>query len=85
MCCYDFGLQHILGNLITLDYNSLFTGETFQKLKQGLNDDSIESLCRYCENASIIDDYEHLNRKKIINIRNDFLKIVRSIFHVIHQ
>ena len=85
LCCYDFGLQHILGNLIKSDYDSLFTGETFQELQKGLNDDSVELLCRHCENASLIDDYECQNRKKITNMRNDFLNIIHSIFRGIYR
>lgn len=52
LCCNDFGLQHILGNLITSDYNSLFTSDTYKLLRLGQDDDSIEILCRYCEYAS---------------------------------
>lgn len=52
LCCNDFGLQHILGNLVIADYNSLFTGEAFKLLRLGQNDDSVEILCRYCEYAA---------------------------------
>lgn len=51
LCCNDFGLQHILGNLIVSDYNSLFANESFKRLRSGLDDDSIDILCRYCEYA----------------------------------
>ena len=79
LCCYDFGLQHILGNLITEDYNSLFTSETFQRLRLGLDDDSVDLLCRYCENASSIDDYERLGKSRMINLKNYFFKKVGSV------
>ena len=85
LCCYDFGLQHILGNIITSDYNSLFTSETFKRLRLGLDDDSVELLCRYCENASTLDDYERLGRSRIINLKNDFLKKVRSVLKGFNQ
>jgi peroxiredoxin family protein len=84
VCCYDFGLQHILGNLIKSDYNSLFTGETFQELQKGLNDDSVELLCRYCENASSVDEYERLNRKEVTN-KKYFLDIISSLFRGIYR
>jgi sulfatase maturation enzyme AslB (radical SAM superfamily) len=49
LCCNDFGLKHILGNLVTSDYDSLFRGEEYKKVIGGLLDDSVDILCRYCE------------------------------------
>lgn len=49
LCCMDFGMQHILGNLISSGYNSLFRGEEFLKIKKGWKDESSDILCRYCE------------------------------------
>ena len=47
----DFKLKHVLGNLLDSDYTSLFQGEGFSKVKNGLKDDKKDILCRYCENA----------------------------------
>ncbi len=52
LCCNDFGLQHVLGNLITSDYNALFTRDTYKLLRLGQEDDAVEILCRRCEYAS---------------------------------
>ena len=39
LCCMDFKLKHVLGNLLDSDYTSLFQGEGFSKVKNGLKDD----------------------------------------------
>jgi len=48
LCCMDYGLKHKLGNLLSSNYSSLFMGEEFHKLQKGLNDDSLDILCRHC-------------------------------------
>lgn len=49
LCSSDYSLRHILGNLLTSDYNSLFTSKEFLAVKNGLRDSSQEILCRYCD------------------------------------
>lgn len=49
LCCNDFSLKHILGNLLACDYESLFLSEEFRKVFAGLTDESLDVLCRYCE------------------------------------
>jgi Iron-sulfur cluster-binding domain len=68
ICCMDYGMQHILGNLMTSDYRSIFNGSELFKLQKGLRDESIDILCRYCENASPLDEYI-LPKKKGVGIK----------------
>lgn len=55
LCCMDYGLKHTLGNLLSQDHKSLFSGEEFQKVvsnmmfDKGKSEDDI--LCRNCELA----------------------------------
>ncbi len=51
LCCMDMSLKHILGNLLTSSYESLFEGDEFKKVVKGLEDQSIDILCRHCEIA----------------------------------
>lgn len=51
LCCMDYGLKHVLGNLLESSYEDLFQGNAFQGLQKRLNDDSLGILCRHCENA----------------------------------
>ena len=48
LCCMDFGLKHKLGNLVTDTYESLFKSDEYTNVIQGLSDESIDILCRFC-------------------------------------
>jgi sulfatase maturation enzyme AslB (radical SAM superfamily) len=52
LCCMDYGMKHVLGNLLSSDYDSLFYSDEFLKIKIGLQDESKDILCRYCEHES---------------------------------
>ncbi len=51
LCCMDYGLKHVLGNLLEVDYEKLFHTSGYRLLQRKLNDDSLDILCRYCHNA----------------------------------
>jgi radical SAM protein with 4Fe4S-binding SPASM domain len=48
LCCQDYNMKHILGNLITDSYESLFNSKEYQKVKEGLQNEKIDILCRKC-------------------------------------
>ena len=50
-CCQDFGMKHVLGNLLLSDYDSLFRSDEFTKIVIGMSDESVDILCRYCEHS----------------------------------
>lgn len=74
ICCMDYGMQHILGNLISSNYTSIFKGKEFFKLQKGLHDDSINILCRYCENASPLNEYNFLKKKNLVKKVTELVK-----------
>ena len=51
LCCMDYGMRHILGNVNTMDAGEMMEGEEYQKIKCGMKDDSEDILCRYCTGA----------------------------------
>lgn len=51
LCCMDYSLKHIIGNLLCSDFNQLFESEEYKRIERGLNDDSIDILCRTCQDA----------------------------------
>jgi len=63
LCCMDYGLSHILGNLLTDSYQSLFDGLEFKKVESGLNDEKLDTICRYCDMLS----YDKSLWRKVIN------------------
>lgn len=48
LCCMDYNLDHILGNIISQDWNEIFEGSEYINIEKGLNDESIPLLCRKC-------------------------------------
>ncbi len=55
LCCSDYGLKHNLGSLLSDSYEDLFLSSEYKKVICGLEDESIDILCRTCEHAMIID------------------------------
>jgi hypothetical protein len=50
VCCMDFGMKYVLGNLFTQDYESLFTGKVADEIRAGLRGEK-DILCHHCEYA----------------------------------
>lgn len=57
LCCMDYGMRHVLGNLREQTYEEIMNGEKITKIKEGLlGNIDIEILCRSCSNAAKISD-----------------------------
>lgn len=53
LCCMDYGMQHILGNLNQCSYAELFSSLEYNRVKKGMMNDSVEKiLCRHCSCAN---------------------------------
>lgn len=48
LCCNDYGMKHVLGNLISQSWSEICEGEEYKKIINGWNNDSIDILCRKC-------------------------------------
>jgi radical SAM protein with 4Fe4S-binding SPASM domain len=52
LCCMIYDLKHIVGNLLTGTYDSLFESEEYKKVLRGqAGDESVDIACRSCELA----------------------------------
>ncbi|MFH1680672.1 MAG: radical SAM/SPASM domain-containing protein [Candidatus Eisenbacteria bacterium] len=49
LCCMDWGLRHVLGNLLETDYESLFKGREYRAIIGGHKAIDSDILCRTCE------------------------------------
>ena len=55
LCCNDFGMQHILGNLYTDRYEDIIKSEMMRQVKRGMHiDETIPIICRKCMFAKSI-------------------------------
>lgn len=74
LCCTDFGMRHVLGNLLSQDYPSLFQSGEFLKVKRGQKDETLDILCRCCTDTTL-----H-NVDLRAKIYNHFLPSLRNLF-----
>ena len=59
LCCMDYKLEFILGNLLINKYKDLFNSSVYRKLLVSLEDENYDVLCRHCIIASpVAPDYE---------------------------
>ncbi len=49
LCCMDYGMKHILGNLEKDTYESLFKSREFKQVQKGLRNANSDILCRFCD------------------------------------
>ena len=50
LCCMDFGLRHILGNMLKSSYEEIRESDELRKVRLGLAKES-DVLCRHCTEA----------------------------------
>jgi hypothetical protein len=51
LCCMDFGLNHVIGNLIEKSYDKIRMGEKVNRVLQQLDEEYNELICRSCSMA----------------------------------
>lgn len=53
LCCMDYGMKHILGNLMEQTYEEIMNGNVLNKIRRGMQgDESVDLLCRNCSSAN---------------------------------
>ena len=51
LCCMDYGMKHVLGDLYENSYESLFCSKEVNAIKENIQQNDGEILCRSCSNA----------------------------------
>lgn len=51
LCCMDYGLEHVLGNLLIQDWDEILCGKEFLLYESGMENEKLPSLCRKCPAA----------------------------------
>lgn len=51
LCCMDYGMKHVLGNLLAQSYDEILKSVKVKRMQKGLKDDTKDILCRKCVNA----------------------------------
>jgi hypothetical protein len=51
LCCNDFGMKHVLGNIYNDSYEAVRSGREMRRIFRGQDNESINILCRKCHFA----------------------------------
>lgn len=74
LCSMDYGLKHVLGNLGQKTYEDILSDVEFKRVNDSLNNEKIDSLCRYCQMYKVDQDW-------VAKLYNQQLpKILKRIF-----
>ena len=70
LCGQDYGLQNIIGNLLELSYNSLFTNDKYLEFHKKLKSKDDNLICRFCVEA--IPQSELTNKQQLkLDMKNN--------------
>lgn len=56
LCCMDYGMNHILGNLNTQSYEDIINSEELLRVRTGLSHGNGYGICKNCINALTIEE-----------------------------
>lgn len=51
LCCMDYGMKHVLGNLVTQTWREISESREYEQVEKGFDNESVELLCRKCPAA----------------------------------
>lgn len=51
LCCMDYGMKHVLGNLIDMNVKDILEGREYQMVQRGMREEGLDILCRKCSGA----------------------------------
>ena len=55
LCCMDYSMKHVLGNLKEQPYEEIMNGEEIKRVKRGMEFDfEKDVLCRSCSSANLV-------------------------------
>jgi hypothetical protein len=77
LCCADYGMKHILGNLLKEKYSSLFKSKEYLKVKESLKKGGIGTICHSCEGGVEVYSIRNLNLKTRSLVRKIRKRITR--------
>ena len=63
MCPMDWGMENVLGNLITQSYEELSEGKIKQEYRAKMNSEDSKILCRLCHASEPLSDYKKAEAK----------------------
>ena len=56
LCCMDYGLDHVLGNLLEESYEEILDSAEAKRIRKEMQRDEVDILCRNCTNARSVQE-----------------------------
>ncbi len=78
LCCMDYGMEHILGNLALQKWSEILNGKEYLRYKQGLEDEKISILCRKCPMAQAADKTDFSDKNLYASNAMRVAKVVKN-------
>ena len=63
LCCKDWSMDYVLGNLHDCTYNELFESKTYHEILKKMQSENDEILCRNCEFALSVNKEKNLKQQ----------------------
>lgn len=81
LCCMDYGMKHVLGNLIIQSWDEIMEGEEYRKFAEGLKNDSVDILCRKCGDAREVSRLPAMELRRAVSEqgRDSTVDVVRRL------
>ncbi|MBN3040403.1 MAG: SPASM domain-containing protein [Candidatus Omnitrophica bacterium] len=79
LCCMDYGLEYILGNLTRNSWVELFSSQAFLKACRSRTDSSIDSICRRCIQSQDVGLQSRINNT-LVPLLMLYMKNPKSLF-----
>lgn len=73
LCCQDYGMKHVLGNLIYESWESIQKSDEYLFYKHGLENGGCDILCRTCADAKKVAELPSMHIKELV-LRKQELK-----------
>ena len=56
LCCMDYALEHVLGNLLEKSYEEILDSPEAKRIQKEMQKDEVDILCRNCTNARSVQE-----------------------------
>tara|TARA_B110000438_G_scaffold285591_1_gene315863 strand:- start:6304 stop:7377 length:1074 start_codon:yes stop_codon:yes gene_type:complete len=63
LCCKDWSMDYVLGNLINCNYEDLFQSKTYKEIVRKMSSENENILCRNCEFAVSVNAQNELEKQ----------------------
>jgi len=71
LCCQDYGMKHVLGNLLVESWDTIYNSAEFQKILKGMEDSSCDILCRNCTDARAVETLPSMKIGRMVQERKE--------------